>query len=60
MAMNLHYRMFGSYGMERKISEKRDSGDFLDKIKISTECEREDYKYVASCNVWVFILIDNL
>ena len=48
MAMNLHYRMFGSYGMERKISEKRDSGDFLDKIKISAECEREDYKYVAN------------
>lgn len=48
MAMNLHYKMFGSYGMERKISEKRDSGDFLDKIKISEECEREDYEYVAN------------
>ena len=48
MAMNLHYRMFGSYGMERKISEKRDLGDFLDKIKINAECEREDYKYVAN------------
>lgn len=50
MAMHLHYKVFGTYGMNQKELEDNGLMFLFDKVEVHEECEREDYRYKANLN----------